>query len=552
MAQNRYYSSVAFPTYLTSALGASGNPQVASIAGLPSSYPYTMLIDWGLSTQEAISVTSAPTGTGPYTLPCTRGIDGSTAQSHSQNAVVVHGVTAEDYNEPQVHISTGTSGASYPNVIHGLANGSAVVGTTDTQTLSNKTLAGATLTGAITISASATGGLLETVTNTHSTPTAPNIKWVANASADLQLGIFVSGDTVNRFQSDSNGKLQWGAGGASAVDANFYRSSAGTLKTDTAFTVGTTLTTATEVISSGQAAGALMQITNTTSAPSAPNVQYVANAAADATTGIKVTGDTQFRLTVDSNGKMSWSSGSAVSDVNLYRSAANIISTDNSFTATTGMQVGGTTTTYGSGSGGILGITNASTPPSAASISGGLAVFAQSGLLRYMNANGLSQVITGSQLGGTVTYANATAETALATLTVPANDPIAGAVYFMQGFGVVSTTGSPTLTWKTRWGGTSGTSLATTAALTQGTGVTTLPFFFTIQVLFTSTTQCIASMNLGYFTAAGTVPTINYQQGTAVSTVTTNASEALVFTGTWSAASSSNTLTTWYSAERIS
>src|ERR1700689_5704346 len=141
MTQNRYYSSVAVPTYLKSSVGSSGNPQVAAITGLPSSYPFTMLLDWGLSTQEAISVTSAPTGSGPYTLPCTRGIDGTTAQSHSQNAVVVHGVTAEDYNEPQVHISLATSGTGI-NAVHGLTNGSSVVGTTDTQTLTNKTFTG--------------------------------------------------------------------------------------------------------------------------------------------------------------------------------------------------------------------------------------------------------------------------------------------------------------------------------------------------------------------------------------------------------------------------
>jgi len=148
MAQNRYFTSGAPPTTLSSSLASTGNPSVAGITGLPSSYPFTMLIDWGLSTQEAISVTSAPTGSGPYALPCTRGIDGTTAQSHIANAQVVHGFTAEDFNEPQAHINGFTSGVSGTGIaqIHGLASGSSVVGTTDTQTLTNKTLTSPALT----------------------------------------------------------------------------------------------------------------------------------------------------------------------------------------------------------------------------------------------------------------------------------------------------------------------------------------------------------------------------------------------------------------------
>lgn len=49
-------------------------------------------------------------------------------------------------------------------------------------------------------------------------------------------------DTTNRVQIDSNGKIQWGPGGSTAVDTDLYRSGADTLTTDGAFDVGNGLT----------------------------------------------------------------------------------------------------------------------------------------------------------------------------------------------------------------------------------------------------------------------------------------------------------------------
>lgn len=228
MAQNRFYSSNYQPTTLAAAITSSGATSISvnSITGAPSSFPYTMLIDWGLPTQEAVSVT-ASSGAGPFTLTVTRGIDGTTAQTHLNGAIVVHGVSAEDFNEPQVHISLGTSGTGI-NQVHGLANGSSVVGTSDTQTLTNKTLGTTTFTGPITASTSAASGDVLVVTNTSSAPTNPNVQFKSASTSDTGFGVGASGDTFSRFQVAGSGALGWGAGSTN-TDVNLQRNAAGEL-----------------------------------------------------------------------------------------------------------------------------------------------------------------------------------------------------------------------------------------------------------------------------------------------------------------------------------
>lgn len=64
----------------------------------------------------------------------------------------------------------------------------------------------------------------------------------AAATGTDSLTVKVTGDTINRLIINGDGSLEWGPGGASAIDTNLYRSAANTLKTDDSLIVSGNLT----------------------------------------------------------------------------------------------------------------------------------------------------------------------------------------------------------------------------------------------------------------------------------------------------------------------
>jgi hypothetical protein len=132
--------------------------QVAAATGWPSLFPYTLIIDQDTVSEEIVTV-SARSGT---SLTVIRGVDGTAGVAHTAGASVEHGVSARDFEESRQHEDNTEN-------VHGTALGSAVVGTTDAQTLTNKTLtspaiSGATVSGTTTNSGTISGGTVNPTT----------------------------------------------------------------------------------------------------------------------------------------------------------------------------------------------------------------------------------------------------------------------------------------------------------------------------------------------------------------------------------------------------
>ena len=136
----RKYSSRSQQTTLASALNSSDTSATVvsgtSLLGgvtVSAGEIFTVVIDPDTALEEIVDVTAVSTNT----LTIVRGRDGSTGVAHSAGAAVRHMAIGRDYREANLHIEAASG-------VHGLTG--SVVGTTDTQTLTNKTLTSPTLT----------------------------------------------------------------------------------------------------------------------------------------------------------------------------------------------------------------------------------------------------------------------------------------------------------------------------------------------------------------------------------------------------------------------
>jgi hypothetical protein len=210
----RYYSSTATPKTLSGAISSSATSIVLSdTVGLPgSSYPFTLVIEPDTDNEEIVLVTAATGGVangyeivrGTNTSGGIQGGDGSTARSHDNGVAVRHMVTARDLQEPQTHMNASTG-------VHGATG--AVVGTTDSQVLTNKTISSASNTLAIAQSA---------VTNL-----TYDLGLKANSAGPTFTGTVVLPSTTS-IGSVSNTEISYLDGVTSAIQTQFTGKAAST------------------------------------------------------------------------------------------------------------------------------------------------------------------------------------------------------------------------------------------------------------------------------------------------------------------------------------
>lgn len=283
------YSNISVETTLTGTVSAGDTAiPIASTAGLPVSFPYTVVLDYGAANAEVVTVTNL-TGS---TLTATRGQDGTTAQSHNLGAKVVHAVVARDLREPQQHIAASGD-------VHGIGGASNVVGTATVQTLTSKTISGAA----------------NTLTNLPASALVGTAKdLVAEASGVNAVPLTaraVNGQVADRARFENHLGV-----------ANTRVNAAGELVAGQLRTPGT-LNVDGNLTATGNLSGANVNASAEVIVERASELDNAYRAAK--------TADTNARLLVRADGFHNWGPGNAAQDTNLYRSAANNLKTDDNF-----------------------------------------------------------------------------------------------------------------------------------------------------------------------------------------------------------------------------
>jgi len=101
----RFYSNNAVANTLGGTgvtIGATSMFCATTPSGYPSQFPFTLWLEPGTASQEAVNVTAgAGTNATPWTIQ--RGFDGTVARAHSAGAVVAHELSAFDVSTSRTH-----------------------------------------------------------------------------------------------------------------------------------------------------------------------------------------------------------------------------------------------------------------------------------------------------------------------------------------------------------------------------------------------------------------------------------------------------------------
>ena len=231
----RKYSSRAQQTTLTSSI-TSGDLTMTVVSGsnlmggkTPAvSETYTVVIDPDTANEEIVDVNTYTSGN---TITIVRARDGSTAVAHSAGAVVRHMVIGRDLQESNSHIEASTyynnGTGDTTKSLHGLgiADGS-VVGTSATQTLTNKTLTAPVIativnTGTLTLPTATDTLVARTTTDTLTNKylQAPNevVQLIGTGFAGYTFDVLSGGVVYITANSTANGTINFRGNGSNTL-----------------------------------------------------------------------------------------------------------------------------------------------------------------------------------------------------------------------------------------------------------------------------------------------------------------------------------------------
>lgn len=248
------------------------------------------------------------------------------------------------------------------------------------------------------------------------------------------------------------------------------------------------------------------------------------------------------RLRILGTGVIQIGPGNAGRDTNIGRAASGVFYTDKNMLV-------GSSTALGDNGVGEIQLANATTVPTT-NPTGGALIYANAGSVQLRNAQGLVRNVAGTISGANVqtTVANTVTETAIATLTIPANDMVVGAAYRIKAWGTASTTGTPTMQFRALMGASP---MASTGAITSTSGLSNKSW--SVEAYVTVLTTGTSGTTFGHldfpnaFASTGTgspaSATSVIQDGTAAVTTNTTISNTFTINFTWGTANASNTLT---------